>query len=323
MIQARNKARFAMEGFRVRRANPDGTMVKPDRLIGFANTVDVSDYEDDAELEIKIGARPWQKQTLDVGNNTLVADLTSMSVAEAIALLDDAGFSGVTFSVDSLTQRLKVAATSVGGTTPLDLQIRGGIAGAMDFGQGIQYKGRGSYYLSFINDEAISATLPNEIRDRENIDMEGAKGSVTRMIIPAKRLGVNPVITMKFKNDELTQMIQGGNYDPGDEVTPATYDPPTSDDAGSPILTIDVFAPLYGDGASQMDQVIGMDRRLFYAATGIEADVPMEAKSWAQFAYNCTVTEYTDENGKKFPAEKRFEYDLTQWEALDVYGVTA
>jgi hypothetical protein len=430
-IQAKNKARFAMEGFRIRRCNPDGTEVRADRMVGFSGTVDITDAIDaskKAKVKIKAGAGAWQEKeitfdtvsveafaetldTLDIGqyvaspsgagatyaaqieamedaeaafdedginaslmgvtpvsknggnytfdiedvlevlafhttNNTFKTQLAAMisgaaaifsastvviastsvleaidpeklSVAQAVELFSLAGFTDVDVGVDTYSQRLKLS------TALSDIQIKGKLAAALDFGQGIAYSGFGSYWLTYLNDESISCALPNDMKDKEEIDLEGAKGGITRMVIPAKRLGVSPAIVFKYKNDELTQLVQGGVWTPPTNTGPGIYDPPASDAGGSPMLTLDVLAPLYADGASQMDQVIGMDRRLFYAVTGAEGDVPMEAKSWAQFAYNLTATEYTDEAGKKYSADRRYEYDVTQWQELNFAGVGA
>ena len=318
MIEAKNKARFALEGFRVRRSNADGTMAMATRVIGFSGTVNLSKILDGAsivEVSVKVGAGNWQTEEVDF---SAITDTTAVTVAQAVTALTQAGFTGVTFTKEPGTERLKAAAAGAA-----ELQLKGKLFGAMDFGQGIKYGGLGSYWKSYINDEAISAALPNDIVEKEEIDMESAKGAVTRMIIPAKRLGASPALVMKFKDDELTQLVQGGEYTPATITEPATYLPPKSDLGGSPLITLDAFAPLYGDGASQMDQVIGMDRRLFFSCTGIEGDVPMEAKTWAQFAYNLTATEYTDEAGEKFPAEKRFEYNLSQWQAANFAGIGA
>jgi hypothetical protein len=431
-IQTKNKARFAMEGFRVRRCNPDGTEVRADRMVGFSDTVDITDVIDaakKAKVKIKAGAGAWQEKeitfdtinveafteslaTLDIGqyvaspsgagktyadqledmeeaaatdfdedginaalmgitpvsksgsdytfdiedvlevlafhttNSTFKTQLAAMisnaatifssstvvvtsesvpeaidpeklSVAQAVAIFSSAGFTGIDVGVDTYGQRLKLS------TTLSDIQIKGKLASALDFGQGITYSGLGSYWLTYLNDESISCALPNNMKDKEEIDLEGAKGGITRMVLPAKRLGVSPAIVFKYKNDELTQLIQGGVWTPPTDTKPGIYDPPASDAGGSPMLTLDVFAPLYSDGASQMDQVIGMDRRLYHSVTGIEGDVPMEAKSWAQFAYNMTATEYTDEAGKKYPADRRYEYDLTQWQAMNFAAIGA
>lgn len=419
-----------MEGFRVRRCNPDGTEVRPDRMVGFSGTVDITkviDAEKKAAVKIKAGAGAWQEKELDFtsanvegfttslatlnisqyvaspsgagetyveqledmesaaetdfdedginaalkgitpvsksGNDytfnivdilevlafnttnatfktqlaamvsdadtifsvstvsitsapiTEAIDPEKLNVAQAVALFSSAGFTGVDVGVDTYGQRLKLS------TTLSDIQIKGAVAAALDFGQGITYSGLGSYWLTYLDDESISCALPNDMKDKEEIDLEGAKGGITRMVLPAKRLGVSPAIVFKYKNDELTQAIQGGVWTPPTDTEPGIYDPPASDAGGSPMLTLDVFAPLYADGASQMDQVIGIDRRLFHAVTGVEGDVPMEAKSWAQFAYNMTATEYTDETGKKYPADRRYEYDITQWRGLDIAGI--
>jgi hypothetical protein len=290
-------------------------MPRAGRLIGFAGTVDLSGFSS-AQLSVKVGNSPWQTKSVTLPTS----GKNAVTVAQAFAFLNTASFTGVTFSADPLTNRLMAAATA---NDALDLQIKGKLAGALDFGQGIKYKGFGSYWKSFLDDETIGCTFPLDRVEKEDIDLEGAKGTITRMTIPAKRLGMSPVVTMKFKDDELAQIIQGGVYTPASGTTPATYDPPTSDAGGSPILTMDVFAPLYNDGASLMDQVIGMSRYLFYSCSGIEGDVPMEAKAWAQFAYNMSASEYTDENGTKWPSDKRYEYDLEQWDAFDAAGVAS
>jgi hypothetical protein len=313
---AKNKARFALEGFRIKRCNPDKTYAGPQRTLGFAGEIDLAGIVDgaskEAPLSVKIDAGAWQEEDVDFSG----AAITAVNPSDAVTALNAAGFTGVAFSVDADTGRLKASAAGAH-----ELQIKGKLAGALDFGQCRKYGGFGIYYVKYFNDEAIGITLPNDMKEKEEIDLEGAKGTITRMVIPAKRLGVSPAITAKFKNDELLQMIQGGEYIPSDGVEPAVYIPPNSQANGSPLFSLDVIAPLYGDGTSGMDQAIGFDRRLFWCCTGTEGDVPMEAKAWAQFAYNVNATEYTDENGKLWAADKRFELTLEQFEALKVYDV--
>jgi hypothetical protein len=310
----KNKARFALEGFRVKRCNPDKTYAGPQRTLGFTGEIDLTGIldNDKAPLSVKIDGGPWQEENVDFS----AATITAVNPSNAVTALNAAGFSGVTFSVNPVTGRLMASAAGA-----FELQIKGELAGALDFGQCRKYGGLGVYYIKYFNDETIGVTLPNDMKEKEEIDLEGAKGTITRMVIPAKRLGVSPSITAKFKNDELLQMIQGGEYVPSDGAEPAVYLPPTSQANGSPLFSLDVIAPLYGDGTSTVDQVTHFDRRLFWCCTGTEGDVPMEAKAWAQFAYNINATEYTDENGVLLPADKRFEYTLEQFEALKVYDV--
>jgi hypothetical protein len=311
----KNKARFALEGFRIKRCNPDKTYAGPQRTLGFVGEIDLTgivDAGDEAPLSVKIDAGAWQEEDVDFSSATI----TAVNPSDAVTALNAAGLTGVTFSVDAATGRLKASAAGAS-----ELQIKGKLAAALDFGQGRKHGGLGIYYVKYFNDETIGVTLPNDMKEKEEIDLEGAKGTITRMVIPAKRLGVSPEITAKFKNDELLQMIQGGDYTPADATNPAVYLPPNSQANGSPLFSLDVIAPLYGEGTSTMDQAIGFDRRLFWCCTGTEGDVPMEAKAWAQFAYNINATEYTDENGVLVAADKRFEYTLEQFEALKIYDV--
>jgi hypothetical protein len=316
MIETTKIARFATEGFRIKRCNPDTTVATSTRTLGFVGIIDISavlDATNKAKMAIKLDAGAWIEKQIDFSSGVTV---TALSPENAAAKLIAAGFEGVTFSVDTNTGRLKASAT-----TAQELQIKSALAGALDFGMCRKHGGFGVYYIKYLDDETISVTLPNDMKEKEEIDLEGAKGTVTRMILPGKHLGVSPVISTKFKNDELLHMIQGGIYIPATETEPATYEPPTSQAGGAPLFTLDVFAPLYSGGNSKMEQVLGMERRLFWSCSGTEGDVPMEAKSWATFAYNLNATEYTDEAGILHSADKRFQYDINQFELLRVYDV--
>ena len=305
------KARFATEGFRIKRCNPDKTYATSQRTVGFSGEIDISETltASKALLSIKTGYGLWQEKEVDFSG----VNPSALTPAGAVQALTEAAFAGVTFSVDAATGRLKASCTDI------ELQIKGELAAALDFGQGRKHGGQGCYYKNYLNDETISITLPNNIKDKEEIDHEGAKGTVTRMVIPAKRLGASPAITTKFKDDELLNMIQGGEYTPGTSTTPGVYLPPNSQADGSPLFSLDIYAPLYGDGTSTIDQATGFERRTYFSCSGLEGDVPMEAKSWAKFAYNITATEATDENGKLLGVEKREEYTLEQFEGLHVY----
>jgi len=430
-IQVRNKARFAIEGFRLRRANSDGTVPTPYRLIGGigpfthvlgdvlsiklnANawvdvampalapvniptiTVDVADVltaliaaaatgnpktvlegltaEDfDADIfaeNLKISGAVFDTDHVTVMAGSVLVALREASIEEAtkrtiseqilkfarttfgnlgtielvatgetpitpsspyevpdlVAILNSIaafGSAGFVAYQDTRTKRLAFAYINNNGSNYTEVQIKilKDEAQQYGFGYADKYGGYGTYWKSYFNDETVSCTLPNDLIDREDIDLEGGKGTVTRMIIPAKRLGASPVVSMKFKVDELSQIIQGGNWVKGVSGQPDIYDPPSTNQDGAPMFTFEVFAPLYGDGASQMDQVIGYTRNMYYACTGTEGDVPMEAKSWATFSYNIISSTYTDEYGKVWPSERRFEYDLASWDYLNVEGV--
>jgi hypothetical protein len=314
MSVTNRNGRFATEGIRFARHNPDGTIPTPQRFLGFANTADVSKVvsNDEAELTIKIDALPAQAESVDFSN---VPDLTQLTVQQAATALQGAGFTGVTFSADAKTGRLRGSAAGTGKI----IQVIGPLAAALDFGQGIKHGGNGLEVISFFNDETISIGLPKDIKDKEEIDLEGAKGTITRMVIGAMLQGLSPVVTLKQKDYYLLEMIQGGklNRESG------TYDPPLSHESEHPTFWAEIFSAVYSAGTNKTSDVAAYERLLLRSMIGMEGDVPIEAKAWATYAFNLTATEYTDENDQQFPAWQEQSMRLEDFDALKVKNVSA
>jgi len=304
------KERFATEGIRFQRHNGDGTIPTPQRFLGFANTVDLSGVleSDVAPLTIKIDAEP--AETKDVDFSTAI-DQTKVTVAEAIEALTDAGFTGITFTEDAVSGRLIGAHSSA---TAKKIQVVGPLAAALDFGQGLKHGGNGLEIISFFDDETISIGLPKDIKDKEEIDIEGAKGTITRMIIGAMIQGMSPVVTLKEKDYYLLEMIQGGSLD----RETGAYNPPLSGEADHPTFYAEVYSPLYSRGSNKMSDMVGYEELLLRTMIGMEGDVPVEAKAWAQYAFNLTATEYTDENDNQFPAWQEKPLKTEEFDALKV-----
>jgi len=192
------------------------------------------------------------------------------------------------------------------------VQVVGPLAAALDFGQGVKYGGNGLECLSYFGNETISIMLPKDIKDREEIDNESAKGVVTRMIIGAKILGKSPVIAVKKKDYYLLELIQGGQLDREKN----TYNPPLSGESGFPSFSVEIFSPTYSKDSNTLGDYTGFERIMLRSVTGLEGDVPIEAKAWAQYAYNCTAVGYTDENGNEFPAWEEGPLTVEQFDAL-------
>lgn len=396
------KERFATEGIRFMRLNPDGTMPRPSRFVGFANTVNLAKVLTDrsAMLSIKIDAGDMITKAVTFAPNV---DLANVTVQQAILALNTANFPDIIFMTDPYTGRLmgtnspdvivgviltlvnkaNVAitidegvynldvsgypftteldnnvilnpgesasftfSTAVGGIlltqitipnfgtiTPAfpggiviqnavptvvlaspekDVQITGPLAAALGFGQGLAHGGNGLEWISFFNDQTISIGLPKDIKDKEEIDIEGAKGTLTRMVIPALLQGLSPVVTLKEKDYHLLELIQGGILD----RDTGTYDPPLSFDADSPTFLAEIYSPLYSAGTNKMADVVGYEKLLLRSMVGIEGDVPIEAKAWATYAFNLTATEYVNEDGVHLPAWQEQSLSKEQFDAL-------
>lgn len=307
------KARFATEGFRVKRSNPDGTVPTATRFVGFANTVDLSDVLDDitdaAELTIKIDNGTAEKKTVDLSD---AVDKTAVTVAEAVTALNTAAFTGVTFSKEEGTGRLM--GTHSTGT---EVAVTGPLAAALDFGQGIAHGGNGLEFIKGFDDRTMSIGMTKNKKDKEEIDQEGAKGGITRMLISAKLLGQTLAIAMKDKDYELLELIQGGSFN----RTSGRYTPPPSTRLESPLFFIDVFSPIYGEGENKMENMSGYEQLRFLSCTGMEGDVPVEAKAWANYSFDVEASEYTDKDGKKEPAWWEQSMTVETFEGMNVETV--
>jgi len=311
-VSLNNRQRWATEGFRVQRLNSDGTIASPQRFVGFANTADLSEVlvVSRAPLLIKINAEPVMARTVDFSE---AVNQNRVTVEEAVTALNNAAFPDIEFSIDKKTGRLKGAVT-IPAFAAKTIQVVSPLAAALDFGQGIRHKGIGLEWRSYFYEETVSIGLSKDIQDRETIDTESAKGKVRRMVIPAKTLGKSPVITMKEKDYYLRELIEGGTLD----RETGTYNPPLGGEGGSPSFCVEIFSPMYSNDANTVGDYSGFERIFLRSVTGLEGDVPIEAKAWATYAYNCSAVGYTDENGEQLPAWEEQFLTVEQFDALRV-----
>ena len=229
------------------------------------------------------------------------------------ALPEDEGFAGIFGVVINGTNNNTVIKTNI-DTSGEIIQVVGKLAAALDFGQGIKHGGNGLEVISFFDDETISIGLPKDIKDKEEIDTEGAKGTITRMIIGAMIQGLSPVVTLKEKDYYFVELIQGGklNRETG------TYDPPLSNESDHPSFWAEIFSPVYSKGSNKLSDVAGYERLLLRTMIGMEGEIPIDAKAWATYAYNLVATEYTNENDEHFPAWQEQSLSPSEFDALNV-----
>lgn len=421
--------RFATKGFRVQRLNPDGTIARPSRAVGFAGRADLRQFTQNglAKLTIKVGSH--QEQTRDVDFSG-VEDIVNVTPQEAAVAINASGFTDSIASVEPSSGRLLVGATGLvpsrigivlnrlqnvsqaltvtldanerfivdyvleglryqsepGASVVFDanaaysntvwltetrnnpvihpmqlmgswigwsstiqfffnnrdripgynfarlrdfepasslpgtdgiMQVTGPLASVLDFGGGRAHGGD-LRCLSFFNDTAMSITLPKDIIEREEIDIEGANGSPTRMVIGARMQGKSPVITMKEKNYDFLQLVQGGVLN----RTLGTYDPPMPNESDHPSFMIEIYSPLYGQGPNKQSDMKGYEKILLRNCMGWEGDVPIEAKTWAQYAININAVGYTNEVGRNFPAWQEQQLSIEAFSELNVMAVS-
>ena len=304
------KTAFSIKGFRAMRSNPDGTLPTPSRLIGFLNTVDLTDIGTDliASMSIKVDGGAVDTQDVDFSG---ASDITAVTVAEAISALTTAAFTGMTWSADSITGRLKGVSST--GTY---VQVYGDLAPLLDFGQGVAHGGQGLKFVKAFT-STVSIGLPKNLKAREEIETEAGDGTLSTMIIEAVMKGVNPAIVTNQKDYDLMELIQGGTYD----RTAGEYEPPTSNDTEHPIFWLDIYSPIYSQGTKKREDLAGYERVVLRSCTGVESDLSHETKAWAQYGFDVTATDYEDENGAVSASYVESTPSVSEFATLDPTNV--
>lgn len=317
-INLNRKTALGAEGFLVSRCNSDGTPLSPSRVLGFYGTIDLSAYVaggDNAYLGVKIDNGTEDVQLV---NWTAAVLKTAVTVAEMFAAIN-AAFADITASADSSTGRLLIAYTGAG--TPTFMQIfsvstHPTFAAELDFGQGQEFGGEGAYYRGCL-DNAKSITVPNDLKDIENIETEAGDGTLVTVIIAAIMKGKIPVMTFNNSDKQLKQLIQGGTWD----AAISEYSPPTSLATRKPKFSIRVFSAIYGTGTSLREDMDGYEHLKLPVVTGIEADTTKEAKTLQEISYSCKAAEWRNSSGTLQPCYTERNYTQEEHAALDVDNI--
>jgi len=278
----------------------------------YTMTINENDFICIVESDIELNEAESESLTF-IAN--IIGELTELPLVHA-----EVNLASITPNVnEDLTAEFEAVTNGTG--TNLNgkiVQVLGRLAAALDFGNCLKHGGNGLEVISFFDDDTISIGLPKNIKDKEEIDIEGAKGTITRMIIGAMIQGISPVFTTKVKDYYLLELIQGGKLDRETGI----YNPPLSHESEHPTFWGEMFSPIYSKGSSKASDVAGYERLLLRTMMGMEGDVPAEAKAWAQYAYNLVATEYTDENDKKYPAWEEQTITASQFDGLNVKGIS-
>ncbi|NIU83401.1 MAG: hypothetical protein GWN64_07960 [Candidatus Thorarchaeota archaeon] len=318
------KENFGVEGFRIQRNNPDGTIPTYDRMLGLGGTIDVSGLTGAAteNVVIKEDNGSVDDQVIDISGGTF-ADPTNATVDELVTALNAANAllgtpQNWTASKDSATNRLMFALTS---GTATKVQLYGGLISFLGFGA---YSGAAPTFtrigLKIVQgfDTAKAIALPKNIKDKEEVENETGDGSLTSVIVNAIVKGITPALTCAKNDYELKQMVMGGVYDSANNE----YEPPTIDEQEQKsAFHIEIFSPAYDQGSNLKTNIAGWEQLLIRTVTGYEGDIAKEVKTFSDIILNLDATEYTDENGDKLAAYQEKMLTLAEYEALDVLNV--
>jgi hypothetical protein len=167
-------------------------------------------------------------------------------------------------------------------------------------------------------DDTITIARADQRGEDQNVDQAGGgRGTLTRIVVPGKRTGVQYAINIKQDDKLLLQMVEGGLLTAGSEDRPMHYSlPNTGEDVGERQLELIKIIPLYPDGTqSAVDQESAMETEHCFAGTVTPGDPAEGAMTLANFNYTYNAgLDYTDENGSVKTQPDTEDYSISQWE---------
>lgn len=304
---------FSIEGFILRRSNPDGTPTTTSRVLGFSGTVDLSVHTPTfiVELAVKVDST---EEIKDVDFSGAI-DKAAVTVAEMVTSINNAAFTDITASADSITGRLLIEHDTPASVKYLQVYDGStpGFAASLDFGQGIKYGGKGvSIVRAF--DNVISVELPINQKDKEEVETEAGDGTYSSIIIEAITKGLNPVLTVNDNDFNIKQLVMGGVYN----ITNNSYKPPTTSQTRKPIFVCEVFVTIYQKGVNNREDIAGYNQTILFSCTGNEGDISKATKAHTNFIFNLSSTEYNDETGIRQPYKEEVNLTPEEYIALDI-----
>lgn len=313
------KELFGVEGFRIQRLNPDGSIPAYDNMLGTGNLVNVDALAGTETLILKEDNKVAVTNTVDITGGTYVDDeaATITEIVTELNLRMVALSMNLVFSKDATTGRLKAA---IDTGTPGKVQLYGTLASYLGFGEKAGDAGKlTGLGLKIVKGFGATKSigLPKNKKDKEEIENETADGNITSVIVNAITKGLMPVITVSKNDYELKQLILGGVYTPATETyVPATIEEQTT----SPIFYVEIFSPVYNSGSNLRSNWAGVEKILLRKCSGNEGDLTKDSKTWTDLVYELDAVESLI-GTVQYPAWEEQVLTVAQYEALDVENV--
>ena len=297
------------------RQNPGGkSAYLTGYLLGFAGITNILPAIDpttkEGEIKLKVGNGEVQViSDIDFTDE----DPAELTPTRAAFVLNAAGFTGVTFSVDSETSRLKCAPTSPDVKL---VQIYGDLAAALNFGGCGNGEGKGCYLWASLDGDLKSAAETEEWAEDTVIENDSPLGDPVKYTQPGSRSGTQVVLTDRIDSREARQMINGGTWIPGDADNPEVYEPPVSSAGESRKVDVLTFSKIFDKNANTPGDESKIRERMYVGGVGRAARSGGDA-SFTDSEYTLTFGTYTDD-GKEKGSPRESDYTISQWEALSL-----
>jgi hypothetical protein len=288
--------------------NPDGSIALPypgkAKVISFSGLgpFDFSGASVPAAVPLTIKINNTEEtKTIDI---SLVGDQAAVTVAELMAAITTAAFTGVTAIVDG---RGYGAIENAAGDAEVDyLQVYNEAALLSEFGNGY-----GSKFITLDTQQTMSLAPVNV--DDENIEVIDSNGKKTAIITPGYREGVTASLIDTAVDNELKALLTGGSYDPVSKVFLA----PLPDDFRT-LMSIEVTNKMYLKDTNQADDYIGVKLTRAFNMSSKEDSTGDGGRTFQTPNFSFTGTPYTEpETSVKVSDSMTKDYTAAEYEALN------
>lgn len=285
-------------------------------LLGFTGNVNVTDALDQKEIGvIKVKVGGGDVQTVDVNFSNSTPD--NLTPEEAASVLNDAGITGCTFSVDEETSRLKLSPTD---SKVRFIQIYGDLAAALHFGNCRLNEGKGLYVFPSFNGDLKSVAETEQWDENTVIENDSPKGAPVKYTIPGKRTGTQIVVTDRLDSRVAKQMLNGGTWISGTNDSPDIYEPPTATSGASPKVDIFTYSEVFEKNSNVEGDEVIIRERMYIGCVG--RVVPTGgAGSFKDGEYTVTAPDYKDDLGNDKASPRESDFTKAQWELLQMSNV--
>jgi hypothetical protein len=319
-----------------RSCNPGGDSPAISRAIYFFDgakdfTPSVDAATKKGVLKIRAGfAAPQAKEV-----NLSSANITAVTPAEWVAACAAAGFTGVTFSVETAganAGRGKMVYTDAPGSAartgidkyiePLQysLQVWGDLAANAGAGGSEFGKGKGCYFFADTQGDCKSLIPTENFADDLTIENDNGRGNKDIDTYKGRRTTLTVEYTTRLVSDVLRQICNGGEILAGSPGAPSAYRAPGANDTQSRV--IDAYAYQMttqrqsivsgqGEGVREYLYLCGLGRYSLTEANG----------AWTDSVISMTFGNYIDANGndRSSPEERQYtNLQITATHYLDI-----
>ncbi len=306
---------FGLEFTRLMALNDDKTIPTPDRMVGGAGPFDFSQAVNTTSVSLitKVdgGTNGLAETNIIDMNAATIGDIKAVTVAELVAIINNADPEGLVASQDTATGRIKLACKTSHADAKY-VQVYGELAKIAKFGQG--------WGLKFIKSEVLkSIDIDPTIKESETIVTTAANGRESSIVTRSYKRGFTGALVDSADNFEMRAFVEGGTLVLDGTPYGGTYEDPT-EDSKKPTFIIQAFYAAYREGLNNEEEHVGVYLEEFRSCVGSFGS-ESHGRAYKDGNYAIIGTNYRDENGKIWAAKHGTMLSREKYEQLDVLNV--